>query len=146
MTVEAFTQAMTLIIFCSFIVERSLAVLFETEFFIQTFGQRRHIRPTIAIFYAMFFVLIIDLNLASVIKTGENTGYSWLSQPTDSLWNFAVIGATGIFVAGGSKASLKLFRDVLGIQSSYAASIRSPCSHRTCRPTKGLSGSSKGQR
>lgn len=126
MTIEAFTQAMTLIIFCSFIVERSLAVLFETEFFIQKLGQGKHIRPAIAIIYAMFFVAIVDVNMASVIRTGENAGYTWLSNPTASLWNFAVITVTGIFIAGGSKASLKLFRDVLGIQSSYAAKVRGP--------------------
>ena len=68
MSTDAFFQAMMLFIFCSFIVERSLVVLFETEYFISKFGRRKHIRPTIVILYTMLFVFIVDLNLALVIK------------------------------------------------------------------------------
>ena len=144
MTTDAFSQAMMLFIFCSFIVERSLAVLYETEFFIRKFGRRKHIRPTIAIFYAMLFVLIVDLNMASVIKEGSNLGYSWGTKLEANLWNLAIIFITGIFIAGGSKASLKLFRDVLGIQSSYAASLRQPIATAPADPPAASMEAAKG--
>lgn len=113
---------MLLLIFASFVVERSLAVVYETDFYIRRLGDRKYLKPTIAVLYAAGFVWIVNINLVELVnlgtkKSGAGIGYHW-----GGLWadvnNILIIVVTGIFVAGGSKASLKLFRDVMNIKSS----------------------------
>jgi hypothetical protein len=72
----------------------------------------------------MVFVLLVDLNLAAVIKDETSNSYVWCAGYLNFTWNMSIVLITGIFIAGGSKASPKLFRDVLGIQSSFAARTR----------------------
>ncbi len=125
MSWNAFGQSMLLLIMASFLVERSLAVIFETRFYILKFGANRQLKPLIAIFYATAFVAVIDINLAEVIRQAgdENADYSytWTGDYVDQIRNVLVVILTGIFIAGGSKASLKLFRDVWDIKSSEEA-------------------------
>ena len=47
-------------------------------------------------------------------------GFEWAVR-ADWAGNVLIIVLTGIFVAGGSKASLKLFKDVMNIKSSAEA-------------------------
>lgn len=125
MSFDTFTQVMLLLIFASFVVERSLAVVYETDVYISRFGDKKYLKPTIAILYAAAFVWIADINLVELINLGAKKaptgiGYHWDTLSTD-VKNILIIVVTGVFVAGGSKASLKLFRDVLNIKSSAEA-------------------------
>lgn len=122
MSFDTFAQAMLLLIFASFVVERSLAVVYETDVYISRFGDKKYLKPTIAILYAAAFVWIVDINLVELINLGAkkpdaDIGYHWNSLSINVM-NVLIILVTGVFVAGGSKASLKLFRDVMNIKSS----------------------------
>lgn len=122
MSWDAFSQSMLLLILASFVIERSLAVIFETRGYIQRFGMNKHLKPMIAIVYGMVFLAVFDINVAEVIRQSgtvesPSVGYVWSSGPSGITRNLLIIMISGIFIAGGSKASLKLFRDVWGIRS-----------------------------
>lgn len=126
MSWDAFSETMLLLILASFVVERSLAVVFETRVYIRRFGTSNMIKPTIAVIYAMVFVAVVDINIVEVIRQssdGASTeySYSWTGGPATIAYNLLVITLTGIFIAGGSKASVKLFHDVLEIKSKDEA-------------------------
>lgn len=125
MEIDAFIEAVLKLVFASFFVERSLSLLFETKAFIVWANRKPNIRTYVAFFYSLLFVFIAELNLIFYL------GYTTPEFPPRgcaideiSCWSYwckvifiAVISAG--FIAGGSKASLKLFRDVMQIRSYY---------------------------
>jgi hypothetical protein len=119
MEFTAFTQALLKLMFASFFVERSLSLFFETKWFIVYSKNSPNIRTVIAFSYSFSFVLATQLNLIKYL------GYE-LPQEPSGLFDWVCVSfiyfVTAGFVAGGSKASLKLFRDVMEIRSSYEAS------------------------
>ena len=108
-----FDDALLYLILCSFVVERALAVLYETEFYIRNFSYYENVKPGFAIIFATIFAGFLDVNLYELLSDGKSASYDW-SDPR----NLVVVTFTGLFLAGGSKPSMKLFRDVMGIQSS----------------------------
>ena len=129
MTWDAFSQSIMLVIFASFVVERSLAVIFETRYYIRRFAETKGLKPTVAIVYAVIFVIAVDINLAKILRLREEStdfGYDWTGASWQSLENILIAVATGLLVAGGSKASLKLFKDVWNIKSTSEALRTSP--------------------
>jgi hypothetical protein len=122
MSFDTFVNAMLLLIFAAFLVERSLAVIFESDIYIAKWGGKRFVKPVVAVVYATVFVAIVGVNLVALITSdpeagSADLGFDW-SDGLNIAKSLLIIVFTGIFVAGGSKASLKFFRDVMNIKSS----------------------------
>lgn len=99
------------IIVLSFLVERALAPLFETTWFVERLTGRGLKEPiTIAIAFAV--CRFWDFDAVSVIFLKDHT----------QVWGHAI---TAGVVAGGSKASVKLFHDVFNVMSSAERARRS---------------------
>jgi hypothetical protein len=100
------SEVLIAIIVMSFLIERALAVLFESRFFINRFKERS-LKELIAFIVAAAVCWYWDFDAVSMIFLKENV---------------TVIGAivTGAVVAGGSKASIKLFHDLMNVKSSAA--------------------------
>lgn len=96
-------EVLVAIVILAFLVERALALLFETRFFINRL-QGKNIKELIA------FVVG-----AGVCLLWEFDGLSMIFLKEKVTWYGAII--TGGVVAGGSKASIKLFKDILGFKS-----------------------------
>lgn len=103
-------EALIAIIILSFIVERALAPLFESKWFINLETAREEagkgaFKPLIAVVLAAAGCVMWQFDALSIILLH----HSW-----------TVIGAviTGAVIAGGSKASLKLFHDVMDVKST----------------------------
>jgi len=100
------SEVLIAIIVMSFLIERALAVLFESRFFINRFAERS-LKELIAFVVAALICWYWDFDAVSMIFLKENV---------------TVIGAivTGAVVAGGSKASIKLFHDLMNVKSTAA--------------------------
>lgn len=96
-------EALALLVVLSFVVERALSPLFEAKWFIGKPIDR--FKEAIAVGLALLVGWYLDFDLLAILAHREVTG--WLG-----------LIVTAAVVAGGSKASIKLFRDVLGFQSS----------------------------
>ena len=92
------------IVVLSFLLERALSLLFESRFFIKRFRER-NIKEIIAFVLCAAVCMVWHFDAVSMIFLRENTNI------------FGEI-ITGAVVAGGSKASVELFRNVLGIMSN----------------------------
>lgn len=101
---ERTLEVLTAIVVLSFVLERGLAILFENRIFIDKFHGRA-IKEPIAFLVALLVCVFWDFDAVSMIFLAEKT---------------SVLGeaVTAGVVAGGSKGSIRLFRDVLNIKSS----------------------------
>lgn len=101
------TEVLVVIVVLSFFVERALAPLFESKFYIKQ-AQGKSLKEVIAFLVGAVVCWYWDFDAFSVILTKEKV---------------TLLGAvlTGAIIAGGSKASIKLFRDVLKFRSSSEA-------------------------
>jgi hypothetical protein len=110
---ERVFEVLVAIVLMAFLVERALAVLFETRFFIrlkegregEKTGKDRTLKEPIAFVVAVLACWYWDLDSVSMIFLKENV-------------TIPGVLLTGGIVAGGSKASIKLFRDWLKFMSS----------------------------
>lgn len=100
-------EVLAAIVVLSFIVERALAIVFENEFYIDRFG-RLKIKELIAFGVAFFICYSWQFDVLSVLLRGERM----------TLVGQAITAAV---VAGGSKASIKLFQDIMGVKSTAEA-------------------------
>jgi hypothetical protein len=101
------------LIVCAFLLERALAVIFETQFYIDTFANWQDAKPSVAIVFAIIFAAVLDVNLYSLLDVGKSSEYDWSNER-----DWFVLLFSGLFLAGGSKPSIKLFKDLWNIQSS----------------------------
>ncbi len=91
------------IVVLAFMLERALAPLFESRFFIKRFD-KKSLKEPIAFLIGAIVCRIWDFDALSMIfLKGKTTLFG------------AVV--TGAIVAGGSKASLKLFHDIFNVMS-----------------------------
>jgi hypothetical protein len=90
----------------SFFVERALAVAFGTRVFITRLS-RKSLKEPIAVALALGVCLHWKVDVVTALVEGRNSEAGFLGM----------LLTAGI-VAGGSKASLKLFRDLLGLMST----------------------------
>lgn len=105
-------EVLTVIIVLSFLVERALAPLFESRWFLirevrrNEANRKGSYKPLIAVILSAAVCYIWQFDAISIIFHREH---------------MTVFGAfvTGAVIAGGSKASIKLFHDVLNVKSSY---------------------------
>lgn len=97
---------MTIIVF-SFFLERALSPLFESRFFLNRF-QGRSLKELIAVALGFTICWLWKFDALSFVFPGETT-------------TVAGYFITGAIIAGGSKASIKLFKDLMGVRSTAQA-------------------------
>jgi len=100
---ERVFEVLVAIVILAFLLERALAVLFESKWFVDRL-QGKNLKELIAFVVGIAVCLFWDFDAVSMIFLKENVTVGG-----------AVI--TGAIVAGGSKASIKLFRNLLGFMS-----------------------------
>lgn len=102
-------EVLALIIVLSFLVERMLAVVFESKPYEALHARRTaqgkgsH-KATIAFIVSVLLCVLWQVDIMAVLMTNAHV---------------SILGniVTGGVIAGGSKASIKLFHDVLGVKS-----------------------------
>lgn len=100
---EVLFEALMTLIVLSFLVERALAVLFEHRIFVQRLEQKG-IKEILALFVSYAVVQGVEFDIFAIVFHLEHP----------SKWGYVM---TAAIIAGGSKASVKLFQDILGIKS-----------------------------
>lgn len=101
---ERVFEALATIIVLSFVVERALAPVFESYPFI-VYVDKPGAKEVIALAVAIGGCIMWEFDVISIILLSEHT--SRLGEVV-----------TGAVIAGGSKASIKLFHDVLNVKST----------------------------
>jgi len=112
-------EVLAAIVVLSFVLERALAVVFESRQFIRAFdgkGVKDWIAAAVCIAVCFFW----KFDAVSMIILSDHT------TPFGEI-------ITGALLAGGSKASLKLFHDVLDARSS-AHKLAHPLDPKTGKP------------
>jgi len=116
---ERVGEVLAAIVVLSFVLERALSLIFESKLFIKLF-EGRGIKEWIAGVICAAVCIIWKFDALSMIVLTEHT----------TLFGEIVTGAV---IAGGSKASLKLFHDVLDVRSS-AHEVAHPPDAKTGKP------------
>lgn len=101
---ERMAEVLVTMIVLSFFLERALSLVFEHKY-LSPFFTRTGIKELIAFGLAFLICNKWDLDAVSIIITTDHT----------SLLGMAI---TAGVIAGGSKASIKLFHDVMGVKNS----------------------------
>ncbi|MEP1095957.1 MAG: hypothetical protein ABJG78_12650 [Cyclobacteriaceae bacterium] len=95
---ERLFQALAVVIVLAFVLERALSVIFENKY-LAPFFERVHIKELIALGLGFGVVKTFGFDMVSIVLLGdENTNLGY--------------GLTAAIIAGGSKASIKLFVDI----------------------------------
>jgi hypothetical protein len=107
------TEVLITIVVLAFLLERAMSVLFEHRWFIRwsegSLEQpktRKGLKEIIASLVCIAFCWWQGFDAISIILQ---------SSETPTFWGIVI---SGLIIAGGSKASIALFRDVLGFMSS----------------------------
>lgn len=103
-------EMLTTIVVVAFLVERALALLFESMWYIRALADK-NVKELITFVACLVICVYWKIDALSVILHGEKV------NPLGMAISAGVI-------AGGSKASLKLFRDILGIENQQAKTAR----------------------
>ncbi len=104
---ERLFEVLITVVIMAFLLERALALLFESRVFINRV-QGKSFKELIAFVVAGFVCWFWDFDALSMIFLKDEV---------------TILGTviTGAIVAGGSKASIKLFRDIMGFKSTAEA-------------------------
>ncbi len=97
-------EVLIAIVILAFLLERALSLLFESRFFINH-GQGKSLKELIAFVAGIVVCWYWDFDAISMIFLKAKVTYFGAAL-------------TGAIVAGGSKASIKLFRDIFGFMST----------------------------
>ncbi len=97
-------EVLAAVVVLSFVLERGLAILFEHRLFIAK-ADKKGLKEPIAFVVAALVCVMWDFDAVSMI---------FLTEKTTVLGEVVTAG----IVAGGSKGSIRLFRDVLKIRSN----------------------------
>ena len=101
---QVMAEVLTVIVVLSFFVERALSIFFENRLFLDHL-EGKGLKELIALVVAFTVVRYWHFDAMSIIMHADKS----------SLLGYFV---TGAIVSGGSKASIKLFHDVLDVKSS----------------------------
>lgn len=101
---EVLAEILAAIVVLSFFIERALSLVFEHRAFVKHLG-KNGIKEPIAFLVSLGVVKYWSFDALSILFHSDTT--TW--------WGYAV---TAAIVAGGSKASIKLFHDVIGAKSN----------------------------
>ncbi len=116
-------ELLALIIVLAFVVERALAIFFETKLFVQFSLVRKKenkgdFKSLIAFGLSAMITMLYQLDLIAVLMSHEHS--SLFGELT-----------TAAVIAGGSKASIKLFQDILKVKSNeYDRAGKELAAHR----------------
>lgn len=102
-------EVLVMIVIFAFFVERALSVVYESRWFIGLYDgkeEKKGIKEVIAIIVSIAVCIYWKVDAFSVISSSHA--------------NMTIPGyiLTGMVVAGGSKGSIKLFRDIMGFKST----------------------------
>jgi len=100
---ERVAEVLAGIVILAFVLERGLALLFETRFFIDR-AQGKNLKELIAFVLSVVICWYWDFDAISMIFLKEKT-------------TFLGMVVTGGVIAGGSKGAIRLFKDVMGFMS-----------------------------
>ena len=103
---EQMSEVLICIVVLAFIVERALALIFESKIYIKVFGDWS-VKEFVTLGVCWVITFMWNFDALSVIMHGD--------KPT-----FIGRLLTAGVIAGGSKAALKLFRDVMGVENEQA--------------------------
>jgi hypothetical protein len=103
-------EVLTTIVVLAFVVERALALIFESQWYLDALGDK-HLKELITFTLSLIICTVWRLDAVSIILHGEKM----------TILGEAVSAAV---ISGGSKASLKLFRDVMGVENGQAKEKR----------------------
>lgn len=104
---EQLGEVLAALVVLSFVLERFLALIFEHRSFVEAFD-KKGIKEPIAFALSLAVCWKFDFDVVSVLFTWDTTTI------------FGKIITAGV-VAGGSKASMKLFHDVMKVKSRALA-------------------------
>lgn len=107
---EQLGEVLTAVIVLSFLIERALALVFEHRLYVKYLGNRGF-KEFVAFGFAFLICYRWDFDAVSVLLSAEKTTL------------VGVIITAGV-IAGGSKASIKLFHDVWKIKSTTATEAK----------------------
>ncbi len=103
---ERVFEALAGIVLLSFLIERALSIVFENRFLLERVWKKAHgLKEVVAFAVALIVCITWDFDAISMIILTDHT-----SIPGEII--------TAGIVAGGSKGSVKLFRDVFGFRST----------------------------
>jgi len=132
---DRLSEVLITIVVLAFMLERALALLFEQKVFVNKFAGRG-VKEPIAFIAAILVCWKWNFDAISM---------TLLTDKTNLLGEAITAGV----IAGGSKASLKLFRDVMGVENDYAKEDRenktSPSGEKVEPPQKQSSDPRKGE-
>ena len=101
---EVLAEVLSIIIVLSFFVERALSIVFEHRLFIRLLDEKG-IKEPLSLLASLAVVKYWNFDALSIVLNADKT--SWLGY---------II--TAAIISGGSKASIKLFHDVLNTKST----------------------------
>ena len=118
------------ILVLAFFLERALAVIFENYYFIK-YLESKGVKELIAVAVSVWTCLFLGFDALSIAFQENSSRFGEV--------------LTGFMVAGGSKASVKLFRDVMNIKSMAFRKVHSAEAHHPAvsRPATGKARSSE---
>src|SRR5262249_34708862 len=109
---ERVGEVLATVVVLAFVLERALSLLFEHRFFLKNFGGKG-VKEVIAAVVAVVVCARWNFDAISMIVLTDRT--TFLGELL-----------TGMVIAGGSKASLKLFHDVFDVRSSAHEAVHPP--------------------
>lgn len=103
-------EMLALIIVLAFVVERALAIVFESKHFVHYSLERKKqdkgdFKAFIAFGFSALLTMLFQIDLVAVLMSHEHV--SLFGELT-----------TAAVIAGGSKASIRLFKDILKVKSN----------------------------
>ena len=106
---ERLFEVLVVIVAFSFFIERALAVIFESQWFINIYEaneKRKGLKELIALIVSIAVCVFWKFDALSILVVSH------------SQMQIAGYILTGAIIAGGSKASIKFFKDTMGFMSS----------------------------
>ena len=103
---EVLAEVLTTITVLAFFVERALSLVFEHRIFVAKLNEKG-LKEPIAFIVSLVVVSYWGFDALGIIMHADKTTF----------WGYII---TAAIIAGGSKASIKLFHDVLKTKSSAA--------------------------
>lgn len=103
---ELLAEILVTVIVISFFLERALSVLFESRWYITNVVEREvHIKEVISLILGVLIAGVWQFDVLSIL----------FSRPENHFLGYFI---TGAIISGGSKASIKLFHDILSVKSN----------------------------
>lgn len=103
---ERLVEVLITIVIFSFFIERALSVFFESGIFINKTKGKKGVKEMISLVVSITVCWVWDFDAITIILVSNDH------------MTYGGIIITGAIVAGGSKASIALFRDVMGFMSN----------------------------